>query len=344
LSNKDDYLHKRVNKLRCKYPFDRLAGMQDTCRRETPELSAGFEFPPGGISMTKSRLFQVLAALAIVACFVCGQQALAQEKPHFQVKVLPRQQQVTPDVPDANPAPPANLYGLDQAFTAFALDSNSADAWPCFGNTASPSADCSTILNGGVVVGVPSYVWSFANCDAFTNGTSNTAYVPCGQTETWYEDDSNTGATFDLTYLITATQVQSGVTQYLVDSGTVDFGPNPFGGATPPADVIIYGDQNLGDWPGATVGPNNANCTANINYPTAADPAGVLFIIQANKTCVAPLPGLVSFTAVTTVAKPIYTKHTTVAACGNTPPPCWTVTYSAAGKKSVTQKWNIWLQ
>ena len=177
--------------------------------------------------MTRSRLFQALVLVALVAFFACSQLAVAQEKPHYQIKVLPR---MSSDAPQVNPAPPANLYGLDQAFTAFALDSNSADAWPCFGNTASPSADCSTIQDGGVVVGVPSYVWSFANCDADTNGTSNTSYVPCGQTETWYEDDSGTGATFDLTYVITATQVQSGVKQYLVDSGTVDFGPIRSGG------------------------------------------------------------------------------------------------------------------
>jgi hypothetical protein len=304
--------------------------------------------------MTKSRLFQVFALMAIVAFVVCGQQALAQDVPHhFRIQVMPRENSDRALPP--NPAPPVNLYGLDQAFTANpplpTTNSDGSDLWPCFGDTSSANPDCPSIGNpsvvfptGGVAVGVPQYVWSFANCDADTNGTSNTSYVACGQTETWYEDDSNTSATFDLTYLITATQVQSGVTQYLVDSGTVDFGPNPFGGATPPADVIVSGDQNLGDWPGATVGPNNANCTADFNYPTAADPAGVLFIIEAKKTCVAPIPGLVTFTAVTTVAKPIYTHHTTVASCAPAAPPCWTVTYSAVGKKSVSQKWNIWLE
>ena len=302
--------------------------------------------------MTRSRSFRVLVFVAMVAFFACSQLAVAQEKPHFQIKVVPK---VNSDVPQVNPAPPANLYGLGQQFTATPYpapaNSDGTELWPCFGNTSTPNTDCPTIGNpsvtfptGGVADGIPQYVWSFANCDADTNGTSNTKYIPCGQTETWYEDDSGTGNTFDLTYLLTATQVQSGVVKYLVDSGTVDFGPNPFGGATPPADVIVFGDQNLGDWPGATSGKNNANCTANFNYPTAADPAGVLFIIQANKTCVAPLPGLVTFTAVTTVAQPIYTMHTTAAACGATTPPCWTVTYSATGKKSVSQKWTVWLQ
>ena len=272
--------------------------------------------------MTRSRSFRVLVFVAMVALFACSQLAVAQEKPHFQIKVVPK---MNSDVPQANPAPPANLYGLGQAFTATPypapVNSDGSDLWPCFGNSTTPNTDCPTIGNpsvtfptGGVADGIPQYVWSFANCDADTNGTSNTKYIPCGQTETWYEDDSGTTTSFDLTYLITATQVQSGVTQYLVDSGVVDFGPNSFGGATPPSDVIVFGDQNLGDWPGATTGPNNANCSADFNYPTAADPAGVLFIIQANKTCVAPLPGLVTFTAVTTVAKPIYPKHTTVAA------------------------------
>jgi hypothetical protein len=301
--------------------------------------------------MQKYRWFQVLAALTMVVFLVCGQQVLAQEKTHYQIKIVPKQSPV--DRPAVNPPPTANLYGLSQTFAATpgATNTDGTDLWPCFGNSTTPNTDCPTIGNpsvtfpsGGVALGGPAYDWSFANCDAFTNGTSNTAYVPCAQTETFYEDDSGTGATFDLTYSITATQVQGGVTVYLVDSGTVDFGPNPFGALSPPADVIISGDQNLGDWPGATTGPNNANCTADIAYPTSADPAPGLFVIQANKTCVEPKPGLVTFTAVTTVATPKYTKHTTAALCGNTTPPCWTVAYSATGKKSVTQKWNIWLQ
>jgi hypothetical protein len=305
--------------------------------------------------MTKSRLFQVFALMAIVAFVVCGQQALAQEVPHhFRVQVMPRENSDRALPP--NPSPTANLYGLQQAFTAGpyplpTTNSDGSDLWPCFGNTSTPNPDCPTIgnpsvtfPNGGVALGAPQYVWSFAACDAATNGTSNTSYVPCAQTETWYEDDSGTGTTFDLTYSVTATQIQSGVTKYLVDSGIVDFGPNPYGTLSPPADVIVYGDQNLGDWPGATVGPNNANCTADFNYPTAADPAGVLFIIEAKKTCVAPQPGLVTFTAVTTVATPIYTKKTTAAQCAPAAAPCYTVAYSSIGKKSVSQKWNIWLQ
>src|SRR5260370_13857602 len=73
--------------------------------------------------------------------------------------------------------------------------------------------------------------------------------------------------------------------------------PNPFGGPTAPADVIVFGDQNLGDWPGATTAPTNVNCTADFNYPTSADPAAVLFTIQSTTTSSNLPPGSVTFSA-----------------------------------------------
>jgi len=97
-----------------------------------------------------------------------------------------------------------------------------------------PSADCSTVPDGGVVVGGPAYIWQLNNntfsgngygCNAFTNGTTSTGtYNPCGQTESWYEDDSNdTSATDELLYSIVVTQGSA----IIADSGEVDFGPNP---------------------------------------------------------------------------------------------------------------------
>jgi hypothetical protein len=48
--------------------------------------------------------------------------------------------------------------------------------------------------------------------------------------------------TDDLLYRVEVVQG----TNVIYDSGTIDFGPNPFGGLTPPADVIFSGDTNFG--------------------------------------------------------------------------------------------------
>jgi hypothetical protein len=305
--------------------------------------------------LTKSRMFQVIASFAIVVFIVCGQQALAQDNhPRFQIKLVPR---ANPDGAITQPdvAPPANLYGLQAAFTqgypTIGANSDHTDIWPCFGS-ASGNPDCPTIGSpsitfpaGGAALGAPAYVWQLSNpgsngygCNSDTNGTSNTSYLPCGQTETWYEDITG-DSTDDLTYSIVVTQG----TNILVDSGIVDFGTNVFGGATPPADVVVYGDQNFGTWPGAGAGPNNANCTADFNYPLTSDPPTVFpYIIQANKTCKDPVAGAATLTAITEVATPHYTKVLTVAGCKPVAPPCWTVKYTK--KYALTQKWTIFFE
>ncbi len=219
----------------------------------------------------------------------------------------------------SNPPPPDNLYGLGQSFAAYALDGSGADEWPCFGGGS--GADCPTIVAGGVVVGIPQYVWSFANCDA--SCASDT--TPCGQTETWYEDDSNdTSAKDDLTYSVVVTQGKN----VIADSGTVDFGPNPYGGLTPPADVIIFGDQNFGTL--GETGKNNGNCEADFNYPSPVLPG--VFVVAANKTCVDPVPGLATLTATTSVSTAIFTTTKGVT----------TVKYTA--KHKLAQKWTIFFQ
>jgi hypothetical protein len=303
--------------------------------------------------MTKSRLFQVAASLAIVAFFVCGQLAVAQENhPRFHIKVLPRTNadRVNPELTPAN-----NLYALQAAFTQGyptpGANGDASDIWPCFGN-ASGNPDCPTIGSpsitfpaGGVALGSPAYVWQLANpgangygCDSDTNGTSSSAYLPCGQTETWYEDDTN-DSTDELLYSIEVTQGAN----VLVDSGTVDFGVNTFGGATPPADVIIYGDQNFGTWPGAGTGKNTGNCSADFNYPLAspANP-GATYVVEAGKTCKNPVAGAATLSAVTEVGTPTYTKVTTAAGCSPVAPPCYTVKWTK--KYSITQKWTIFFE
>jgi hypothetical protein len=286
--------------------------------------------------MAKSPKFHVFVCLAIVALFVCGQQLLAQEVPHHYHTQLVHRVNSDHAIPQTNPAPPAGLYGTSQVFAATPLPSgvntDGTDLWPCFGNSSSANPDCPTIgdpsvtfPSGGVAVGGPQYTWSFAACDA----SASTDTTPCGQTETWYEDDSNdTASTDDLTYSITATQVQSGKTVYIADSGTVDFGPNPYGGLSPAANVIIYGDQNFGTL-GAT-GKNNGNCDANFNYPSPVLPG--VFVVAANKTCVNPVPGVATITATTSIATATFKTVKGVT----------TVTYKV--KYKVAQKWNIFFQ
>jgi hypothetical protein len=319
--------------------------------REKPD---GFANRMEVIQMTNSPVFRTFACLVIVAFFVCGQQALAQEKPHFQIKVLPR---ATADVtPTPALTPAANLYALQAAFTQGyptpGANADGTDIWPCFGNSSTPNTDCPTIGNpsitfpsGAAALGAPAYVWQLANpgangygCDADTNGTSNTSYLPCGQTETWYEDDTN-DSTDELLYEIEVTQGST----VIADSGEVDFGPNTFGGLTPPADVIIYGDQNFGTWPGAGSGKNTGNCDADFNYPlTAAANPGATYVVEANKTCGNPVAGAATLSAVTEVGKPVYTKSTSKTVCGSVGTPCYTVKWTK--KYSITQKWTIFFE
>jgi hypothetical protein len=51
--------------------------------------------------MTRSRSLRVLVFVAMVALFACCQLAVAQEKPHFQIKVVPK---MNSDVPQPGAA------------------------------------------------------------------------------------------------------------------------------------------------------------------------------------------------------------------------------------------------
>jgi hypothetical protein len=326
--------------------------------------------------MTKHPRFQLFCLLAIVALFVCGQQGFAAEVPHhWHIKIVPHKDGggggVISDSQGA--APPAGLYSAGAAFTNtpnyLGANSDGTDLWPCFGTGGTgtaANADCPTLgdpsqafPSGGVAVGSPQYVWYLAlpttaeaslqpyGCDASTTADA-TNY--CGQTETWYEDWSG-DTTDDLTYLLEATQDGA----VIADSGTVDFGPNPYGTGAG-FDVIIYGDQNFGT-DGVATGPNNGNCEADYNYPSTTDPFDFadlgLFVIQANKTCVNPVASSsisgaigsqeVKFTATTSIAKPTYTKSTSTSVCAPAGgPPCYTVKYTVIHKLS--QSWYIWLR
>jgi len=290
--------------------------------------------------MTKARFFLV-CLVAMFAFLACSQLASAQSKSRFHVKAVPAKHSDANRGATSDPTLTADLYALEAAFTALPpqppTNSDGTDLWPCFGDSSTANPDCPTIgspsetfPNGGVAVGVPQYVWSLPDCDGTTNGN-----VPCGQLETWYEDDSN-DTSDDLLYSVEVVQG----TSVILDSGTIDFGPNTFGGLTPPADVIFSGDLSFGAL--GDIGKNNGNCSADSGYPTSTDPGAPPFVIQANKTCVDPVAGVATVTATTEIAAPKYTKKTTAAACSPNPEPCYTVTYTK--KYSISQKWNIYLQ
>jgi hypothetical protein len=289
------------------------------------------------------RIFQV-AVVVLVVAFCFGQMALAENVPHYKVTVVPSTAHRTGV--HSNAADTNNLYALWSAFAggpeasyASPFNTDGYEIWPCFGGGTAANTDCPSIGNPtqdfattGVVVGAPFFTWPLSFCDQTT-----TTALPCGQTETWYEDDS-ADTTDDLLYSIVAQQG----TSYIVDSGQLDLvGPNPYGAyGNPGVVVIISGDQGFGTM--GQTGVNNGNCFGNYNYPlTSNSNPGVTYAIASGKTCVAPVSGLVTFTAITELGLPKYTKSTSGTVCGVVGTPCYTVKFTK--KKSITQKWTIWL-
>lgn len=303
-----------------------------------------------------TRLLCMVTLSAIVALFICGQRATAQSEPHhYQAAVV--QQENLEAAPATNPPPAKNLYPVYQAFVGSPFtsgdtptNSDGTELWPCFGAKHPGNPDCPNVGKpaqllppNGTVLGGPSYTWPFANATGVVgcNQSTTTDTTPCGQTNTWYEDDT-LDTKDDLIYLLVATQVQGGKTVTVSHSGTVDLvGPNPFGGATG-QNVVILGDQGFGTI-GVSTGPNNGECTGDVNYPlsTPANP-GKTYVIASNTTCKDPTPGLVKLTASTYLATPAYHKQTSKAICGTVTPPCYTVTYTK--KYITTQTWDIWLK
>jgi hypothetical protein len=212
--------------------------------------------------MAKSRWFAVVASLAIVAFFFCGQQALAQSPHHLQVRVF---RGAAADGPQKGPNEKKVLQQLASGFGALPpLDESGNDEWPCFAG----DADCSTIATGGVVIGAPSYSQSLSNCDANASGAPN-----CGQIFWFYEDD--TGNNTD--NLVVSVVVKQGK-NYILDTGTVNLGPNPY---SPGTVIVVYGDTAFGTL--GETGPSNGFCAGS------------------TETCVNPVRGVASVTITTTV-------------------------------------------
>jgi hypothetical protein len=180
--------------------------------------------------MTKPRLLQAVASMAVVVLFVCGQSALAQH--HFQIRTVPGMQ---------SGARAQSVQGFDELFqlaSGFGAlppeDGGGNVEWPCFPNLNDNGADCATIANGGVVVGMPAHTWSYAACDA------NTATSPdCGQIFWFYEDD--TGDNTDP--LIISIVVRQGTT-VLLDTGNVTLAqhnPTTAGSVVAISDDVAFG-------------------------------------------------------------------------------------------------------
>jgi len=117
--------------------------------------------------------------------------------------------------PLTGPAP--HLYPLEAAFVqdypVIGANADGTDLWPCsdlYLGVPGSNSDCPTIGSpsiplpiNAIVVGFPFRTWALKNApnagngygyDAYTNGTrrtSNADYIPCGQIETWYEDDTS---------------------------------------------------------------------------------------------------------------------------------------------------------
>ncbi|MGC2246960.1 MAG: hypothetical protein WA609_10200 [Terriglobales bacterium] len=213
---------------------------------------------------SQSRWFQVLACLALVAFLVCAQQAMAQSRHHFTVRVVSG-----PASHQGNGVQRFNeLFQLASGFGALPpVDDGGYDAWPCFPNANANGADCSQIAPGGVVIGTPAYTWSYTACDANTATSTN-----CGQIFWFYEDDTNDN-TDDLILSITVKQGSN----FILATGNVDFGPNTFS----PGSIIVISDDAAFGTLGET-GKNNGYCAGS--KKTCSDPfAGEATVIVTTK-------------------------------------------------------------
>ncbi len=142
---------------------------------------------------------------------------------------------------------------------------------------------------------------------------------------TSYEDWTGDG-TDEILWIAEITQGAN----VIAHTGTQDWGPNIYGTATPPADVLFYQDFNFGTL--GRTGKNNGNCVPNFNYPTSGPPTSFPVITAAGKTCVDPVAGPATITATTEVATATWTCSKGVCR----------VKYSK--KYWVVQKWNINLE
>jgi hypothetical protein len=232
---------------------------------------------------------------------------------------------------------------MTENYPIVGVNADGSDLWPCAGRTSPANGDCPTVGNpaldlpdNGLVTGFPGFGWTLANdpnrgngtgCDALTDGTGpqGIPYKPCAQIVTYYDDNTN-DSTDDLLWRVKATQ--NGVIIY--DSGTLDFGP---AGPTVnyPVHVLLANDVNYGYWPGASQGPNNGNCSGDLNYPLKAPtfPTGSFYEVESGKTCGEPTAGPIKVMTETILATPSYRKVSGNACTSHgVPSPCYLTSWA----------------
>jgi uncharacterized protein (DUF983 family) len=130
--------------------------------------------------MTKVRTLLFTALAVVLACGICGQQALAQEDragdAYGSVIAIGHVTDASPDVTSP---------GMYQGITAMGPNPPVSGDWPCFGGST-----CSNVVAGGLVIGTPEQVWT-KSCSG------------CGQI---YYTFQTTTATGTATFTITVTQ------------------------------------------------------------------------------------------------------------------------------------------
>jgi hypothetical protein len=171
--------------------------------------------------MTKTRLF-IFTAIAVIGAFgVCGQQALAQESvsnPHLHSVVIGKAPVQSDVAPDATASQVHQLYTTLNELPP--LDSSNNPEWPCSGGGTDP--DCSTIAQGGLVIGFPFYTWPLTTCTSSTDA--------CGEVTWMFETDvASTKTKIDVS--VTVTQGTTTKTT-IYSSGTLSAGTNPGAGYT----------------------------------------------------------------------------------------------------------------
>lgn len=149
--------------------------------------------------MTKVRTLLFTALAVVLACGICGQQALAQEDlaGGAQISAI-----AIGHVPDGTPEPAASA-GMFQGIVAMGPNPPATGDWPCFAGATA----CTGIVAGGLVIGVPEQIWS-KTCSG------------CGQIYYTFQTTSATG-TCNVT--ITVTQGSPAKTLFTLSSpiGTV---------------------------------------------------------------------------------------------------------------------------
>ena len=158
--------------------------------------------------MTKIRMLMFAAIAVIVAFGVGGHPALA-AAPQFHRSVIGHvPAQVSPDT-----TAPTIFQLVTTLGTLAPIDGSGNDEWPCLTGDAVKWPDCSSIPAGGLVIGLPTYTVSLANCL-----DPNVACI--GGVEV--VEDDNPSTTKDFNWALRITQGDA----VILDTGELNLGPN----------------------------------------------------------------------------------------------------------------------